>query len=281
MSLSELLKKRATINGVTKSSFKIPNIFGTKTSSAPTDTSTTPSLPTQPKFTKLSDLANAHLSSAKLTSNPPSLLRSNSINIMPTSNRPMFTLPKLKSDSPTSSSPVLSGERLTPHELSLQKIMELKRLHISGDVHNNHNHNVRTTYARCDTDDSTSSSPLPIEEQQFSVDLTSALIAPGEASQIISPRMHVAEPIDFKFVDCDIIEGSRSLPIVTKDCCLDISGIKAEVIGCRTKKTSSFGKILCSRYSRRFKPFVVHGFDNKHHIKPFGFEIIEIAAKKR
>lgn len=200
---------------------------------------------------------------------------------MPTSNGLKFNLPKLKSNSPTSCSPVLSGDRLTPHELSLQKIMGLKRLHISGDVPGNRSDSIQTTYAKCDTDDASSSSSLPNDDQQFSVDLMSALMAPGATNQISAPRKHMPEPIDFRFVDCDIIEHHRSLPIVTKDCCLDISGILADVIGCRTKKTSSFGKILCSRYSRRIKPFVVHGFDNKHHIKPFGFEIVETKVVKK
>lgn len=283
---------------MTKPTFKLPSIFGAKKPLLPLGNAAS-SLPTAPVIlNKFSDSANAHLPTARLGTDPTatSPLRSNSINIMPTANRSKFTVPKLNGYSPLGSSPTVgSGEQLTPHEISLQKIMELRRLKISGDGSPNSggsggsdDERIRTTYAKCDPDMSGSSSvpstavlPVAVDEQSFAVDLTCALNKPGTVNSVVAPVKRVAEPINFKFVDCDIIERPSARPIVTKDCRLDISGILADVIGCRTKQTSTFGRILCSRYTRRVKPYVVHGFDNKHQIEPFGFEIIDTATKKR
>lgn len=232
-------------------------------------------------------MANAHLTSANVTNDSPNPIRSASINITPPLNRPKFTLPKLNSNSPTNSSPVLSGDKLTPHEASLQKIMELKRLSISSDspaiipsgsLSATDFESVQTTYAKVNSDNGSSPSITVVEEPQFMVDLTRALIRPNAAMKNIRP---ISEKINFKFVDCDIAKHPFSLPNVTKDCCLDISEVMAEILLCRTKKTSCFGKILCSRYRNRRKPSLVHGFDNKHAIKPFGFEIAEKVTKKR
>lgn len=280
--MSELLKKRTSQNGVTKSTFKLPSIFGAKLSS-PNDS---PSPLSLPKFTKLSQMANAHLTSANSTNESPTKTRSANINITPPLNRPKFILPKLNSNSPTNSSPVLSGDKLTPHEASLQKIMKLKRLSISNDspastpsgLSAADLEHVQTTYANVDSDNSSSPSTNVVEEPQFMVDLSRALIRPNAAMNNIKP---VAEKNNFKFVDCDIAERPFLLPNVTKDCCLDISEVMADILLCRTKQTSCFGKILCSRYRNRRKPSLVHGFDNKHAIKPFGFEIVEKVTKKR
>lgn len=284
---------------MTKTTFKLPNIFGaTKPllpAAAVAAAAAAPSPPSaQPKYAKISDMANAHLSTAKLSADPAaaSPLRSNSINIMPAAgNLPRFPLPKLSGGSPFGSSPVLSAERLTPHEASLQKIMDLRRLTISGEGSPTgalDDSRVQTTYAQAGP------AELPVEPlsaavvaaadelEAFSVDLTSALNKPGTAGTAVpAPIRRAAEPIDFQFIDCDTSERPAPRPIVTKDCCLDISGIMADALVCRTKRTTAFGRVLCSRYSRRVKPFVVHGFKNKHQIKPFSFETVASAIKQR
>lgn len=262
MSLSDLLKQRTTTNGINAKKFKIPCIFGQNKS---TDTSNLSSSLQTPTFNNLSELVIAHLAN-DLVTNP-----SQSINIPQQLNGTKFSIPKL--NGVCNSSSLSSSENLTPHEMSLKKIMELKRLHISSNVDSITN-DIPTTYAKIEIGDAN-------KNENYVVDLTTALNDPGFKSSFISPVKQIAEPIDFKFIDCDIIERHKNvLPIMNKDCNLNLSNILNENILNRTKIVSQFGKILCSRYKCRKQPFVQHSFENKHKIKPFRFDIIKNRSTK-
>lgn len=225
------------------------------------------------KFTNLSDLANAHLSTNKLVNGIQKISLSESINIPKTTK---FTIPKLNGGS-GSVSPSSAGESLTPHEMSLKKIMDLKRLSISvNDTENTPPESTDTVM--------TSGHPnatVSVDKQQYPIDLTSALNGPNfNSSSIVAPTKHMAEKIDFKFIDCDIVEVSD--PFISQDCCLNISNILNENFDTRTKSTTAFGKILCSRYKRKKQSLVQsvqHGFVNKHLIKPFRFDVIAKPSK--
>lgn len=276
MSLTDLLKQRntAAVNGrVQAKKFKLPSIFGQKTT-----TSTEPVMPNATtdasmarptKFTNLSDLANAHLSTNKLVDSIQKISLSENINIPKTTK---FTIPKLNGDN-SSMSPSSTGESLTPHEMSLKKIMDLKRLGISTSVNDSEN----TLPGSTDTvmTNEHSNATMSVDEQQYPIDLTSALNGPNfDSSSIIAPTKRIVEKIDFKFIDCDIAEESD--PFISQDCCLNISNILNENFDTRTKSTTAFGQILCSRYKRKKQSLVQkvqHGFVNKHQIKPFRFDV--------
>lgn len=237
------------MNGGAKK-FKLPSVFGQKSNE------TTPS---PMKFNNLSDLANAHLSSTKLSAcDTPKMNHSPSISIPQQSNQSKFVIPKFNGGS---ASPSSGGESLTPHEVSLKKIMDLKRLHISAtsDTENTPPDNNKIVTSR-------------MEKQQFPIDLASALNGPNFSKPTIAPTKPVAEQIDFKFIDCDIAEVSNE-PLDTQDCCLNISNILEKKFSNRTKSTTAFGKILCSKYKRKKQLLIQHGFVSKHQIKPFRFDV--------
>lgn len=200
-------------------------------------------------------MTNAHLSSSNGSNETPTP----SINIpqQPQENRTKFLIPKL-SGGGSSVSPSSSADTMTPHELSLKKIMDLKRLHISTEP-------IVTV---ADVIDSMHE-PKCISM----VDLTSALNQPGFTNSIVVPDKRVVEQIDFKFNDCDIFESVNHMPIVTRDCCLNISNILDQQLKNRTKTTTPLGKILCSRFKCKSIPYVRHGFENKHKIQPFRFDV--------
>lgn len=205
-------------------------------------------------------MANAHLLSSSTSSVKDfgQDKQTPSINIPQTANKVKFFVPKLSGGSNLSLSPS-SSETPTPHELSLKKIMDLKRLSISDQE------NIPIT---------TAENKIIIDtEQKCLVDLTCALNKPGFASPMIVPEKRIIETIDFKFNDCNFIESPSPMPTVTRDCCLNISDIRSEKLKNRTKKTSPLGKILCSRFKCKSIPYIRHGFKNKHQIQPFRFDV--------
>lgn len=255
------------MNGVQTKKFKLPTIFGQK-STEPSPNATTPEAPTArpTKFSNLSELANAHLSTSKLVNGLQKISLSENINIPKQSN---FIIPKFSGGS-NSVSPSSAGESLTPHEMSLKKIMDLKRLHIS-------------------TPNDTENTPPDAEStagkhsvEKHPIDLASALNGPNFSSSIIAPTKRSVELIDFKFIDCDIAEESSTQPFISQDCCLNISNILNTNFDTRTKSTTAFGKILCSKYKRRKQSLiqsVQHGFVNKYQIKPFRFDVVSKFSK--
>lgn len=268
MSLTDLLKQRnSTVNDVQVKKFKLPSIFGQKSTASTLNVATDASTAQPIKFSNLSELANAHLSTSKLVNDLEKISLSENINIPKQSK---FIIPKLNGGS-GSVSPS-SGESLTPHEMSLKKIMDLKRLHIST-TNNTENTPPNTVTEQL--------KQMSLDTHQFPIDLTSALNGPNFSSSIIAPAKHPVEKIDFKFIDCDIAEVLYQ-PYISKDCCLNISNILEKQFDTRTKGTSAFGKILCSRYKRKKQSTIQniqHGFVNKHQIKPFRFDIINKSSK--
>lgn len=208
------------------------------------------------KFQNLSEMANAHLSSTTSVKDTGEK-QTPCINIPRPANKSKIFIPKLSGGSNLSLSPS-SSETPTPHELSLKKIMDLKRLSISDQE------NIPITTAENEIVDS---------EQKCLVDLTCALNKPGFALPMIVAEKRAIETIDFKFNDCDFIESSSSLPSVTRDCCLNISDVLREKLKNRTKNTSPLGKILCSRFKCKSIPYIRHGFEYKHKIQPFRFDV--------
>lgn len=220
------------------------------------------------KFNNLSELANARLSSSPLA-NESSQILSQNINIPQQSNQSKFIVPKLSGSGSgsCSMSPNSTGESLTPHEVSLKKIMDLKRLHISS---NHSKDNADGTLVETETVISNDSS---VDCQSFSIDLASALNGPHINNTIIPPAKLVVEEIDFKFIDCDIIEAKDPQLFVTQDCSLNIANIVEQHFEKRNKSTTAFGRILCSKYKRKQVPLIQHGFVTKYQIKPFNFDI--------
>lgn len=253
-------QRNSASNSSQAKKFKLPSIFGQKTIEAP-------NCMRPMKFNNLSELANAHLSSSPLA-NEPSKPHSENINIPQQSNQMKFVIPKWSGGSGSCSmSPNSTGESLTPHEVSLKKIMDLKRLHISSNHSKNDTENTSLETETVIFDDNS------VDCQPFSIDLASALNGPHISNTIIPPVKPIVEEIDFKFIDCDIIEASDPQPFVTQDCSLNISNILEQHFASRTKNTTAFGNILCSKYKRKQLPSIQHGFVTKYQIKPFNFDI--------
>lgn len=260
-----MLKQRnGPTNGLQANKFKLPSIFGQK-STDPISSS----LLRPVKFNNLSELANAHLSSSNgqvADQNPSQEQSQKSSFPQEAQNRSKFIIPKLSGGSGSS---LLSSNSMgtspTPHELSLKKIMDLKRLHISSE---------QTT---TDTSNVENSPPNPTMDisQSNSIDLTCALNDPNFNQPIIPATKPVIEEIEFKFIDCDIAEKSNDnyQMSVSQDCNLNMLNILDQHFEKRTKSTTSFGRILCSKYKRKQKPLIQHGFINKHHVKPFNFDL--------
>lgn len=261
-----MLKQRNSTNGSQANKFKLPSIFGQKSTNTPSVGSLGPV-----KFNNLSELANAHLSSsAKTTGKNPSQVLSQKISFpQEAQNRSKFMIPKLSGGSGSSLMPSLnsmSGSP-TPHELSLKKIMDLKRLHISSDQ-------TKTTDIEATNVEIPSANPTLESNQSSSIDLTCALNDPNFNQPIIPAAKPVIEEIEFKFIDCDITDKPNDGPMsVSQDCNLNMLNVLDQHFEKRTKSTTSFGRILCSKYKRKQQPLIQHGFISKHQIKPFNFDL--------
>lgn len=216
------------------------------------------------KFNNLSDLANAHLSHDSNASQKPSQTFTLPQQIQ---SRTKFVIPKLMGDSGSTAMPSPpNGGSPTPHELSLKKIMDLKRLHISSDETT-----VDLTTATSNAENF-QTDPLLTSTQSTSIDLACALNGPNFVEPIIPVVKPVMEEIEFKFIDCDITDKCNDPPVL-QDCNLNMLHILEQHFVKRTKCTTSFGRILCSKYKCKRQPLVQHGFINKHQVKPFNFEL--------
>lgn len=235
------------MNGCYVKKFTLPNIFSQKKS-----------------IPNTSDTFN-NLTSTQLRqiSNELPMRTTTSINI-PKSDKMTVFIPKLISSSMTSntSDPDSLGESLTPHEMSLKKIMDLKKLHLC-----NKNNKLINDSIKSDENN----------ENNFTIDLTSALASKSQ-QQLTVPVKPTVEKINFKFADCDAV--AISLP-TTHECEINISNIFTEQLSNRTKHTTAFGKILCSRLRRKNLPYVKHTFEPKNDIKPFRFDVLNKFKQKR
>lgn len=248
----------------------MPSIFGQKSTNTASSGSLGPV-----KFNNLSELANAHLSSSAKTANknPSQDCKSQKISFpQEPQNRSKFMIPKLSGGSGSSlmsSSNSMSGSP-TPHELSLKKIMDLKRLHISDPITTTTS-DIQATSTNVDKP---SANPALESNQSTSIDLTCALNDPNFNQPIIPATKPVIEEIEFKFIDCDIADKASDNPMsVLQDCNLNMLNVLDQHFEKRTKSTTSFGRILCSKYKRKQQPLIQHGFISKHQVKPFNFDL--------
>lgn len=231
-----MTKSHLNSNKIETPKFKLPSFGGGGIKSEDD-----PSLRTTNNFSSLSDFASFHLKT----------------------NTPTFALPKL------SSSPILVGSggsplsiqsgglpSLTPHQESLQKIMNLRKMTLSESEEKNSLPNE-------------TESDLPLK-----IDLTSALstdtrlpnpnrkpinVIPDDMHDIFIPQ----------FIECDIVPLLEQQ--ITHDCEIDISSLLDEILVGKTVNSSKFGKILCKKYRLRELQYIKHSFDVKSRINSFNF----------
>lgn len=205
--------------------------------------------PLASSFTKLSDFTNFHLqrSSGDLLSNV-------SVPRLNTASK-LFSIPKL---TPKFIAPPELRTELTPHELSLKKILDLKNIKLSDHV-------------LCTTENTlTKSAPLCADPV---IDLSTALRT-ANSIPIQIPFDNALENNENKsfipnYIDCDQAL-TILMPAITKDCEIDISNISHALN--RIKTISKFGKTLCSRYRCSAIPYVKHEFFIRHKIDRYAFE---------
>lgn len=237
-------------NGIQTKKFKLPSVFGS--SKAP---NLTPSPTT--KFNNLSELASAHLASANVLVDRKTIFSQN-IDI---TRQP-------KADYSSSASDSVD---LTPHEMSLKKIMDLKQLHISAQsIPNDFNQNVHTTFANATNDQST-------ESCKYVVDLQSAL---NIHSTSASPRTSVDQTDNNNFFDRGD-QNTQKTPLNAGDVAsirpshkmINVPDILNIQLFNRTLRTTPLGKVLCNRYKFKNQPYINHKIPTKHIIKPFRFDV--------
>lgn len=180
-----------------------------------------------------------------------------------------------------------SSGSLTPHELSLKKIMDLRKLRINdeADISNPVDSNLSSSAEKVTASYIPNSESLPssinktsnLLSDNFVVDLRSALVT--EHDKIIVPTKVLPEKFHIKFVDCDAKPSKFSFPILTHNCEIDISDVLNKTLLNRTKHTTAFGKILCSRFRCKDQPYIKHGFNPKHVVIPFKFDTLNHLAR--
>lgn len=225
---------------------------------SPSDTSKVSNTEGAPKklFTNLSDLTSFHLQSNSVspTSQTFSIPKLGSLplfgKIEPNSSS-TFVIPKLVQAQKSPQNYQLE-KTLTPHEISMQKIMELKKIQISTEPKLNVPPKLMTTNTRTD-------------EKQHIIDLSSA-IRTENCPIVVAPAPIVNHSIDLIMATAI----TAPLPTITEVCEIDCSG----VINFKTQKAkliSKFGKILCSKYRCKSMPYIKHEFMHLNSIKPFLF----------
>lgn len=233
-------------------------------------------------FANLAEMANYRLKTSSL--NGPV---SQNISVPSSQNARSFVIPRLNSSaSPNHGS---SSDGPTPHEMSLKKIMDMRKLNISGSVSPSDT-NTPKPLVLGDISDfkaalsvnppktaTSHDSPLA-NSSNFVVDLSAALFAKGD--KITVPAKFIPEEFELQFVDCEqMAPAAIILPFVTQDCEIDISNVLDVSLANRTNKTSPFGKVLCSRFRCKRMPYVSHEFQPKHQIVPFAFDTINKIRK--
>lgn len=147
--------------------------------------------------------------------------------------------------------------------------MNLKNLHISREMQEN-------------------VEPLPIDNDRdvyFHVDLTKAL-ATKPHERVVIDAIKPMETIDYKFVDCELPavklkRAMANMPRITHECEIDIANILNEQLSNRAQRITTFGKVLCSRFRCINRPQIKHGFNPKHKIVPFRFDVLNKIPQKK
>lgn len=167
-----------------------------------------------------------------------------------------FTIPKLTNspivDAASHLTNATSKTELTPHEISLRKIMDLKKIHITEK-------------------------PKVLENIQsplIEIDLSTALRTDTKIPITTNALLDTAtEPFVPMYIDCDLpatLNKYQLMPNVTQDCEIDISHLLNVKLP-TARVISKFGKTLCSRYRCKDLPYIMHCFEPKHSIKQFLF----------
>lgn len=233
-------------------------------------------------FANLAEMANYRLKDSSL--NGPV---SQNIAVPSSQNARSFVIPRLNASvSPSHGS---SSDGLTPHEMSLKKIMEMRKLNISGSVSPSDTHtdkplvlgDISNFKAALSVNPPKIVAPLesPLANtSNFVVDLSAALFSKDD--KITVPAKFIPEVFEMQFVDCEpLTPAAIILPNVTQDCEIDISHVLDVSLANRTNITSPFGKVLCSRFRCKRMPYVSHEFQPKHQIVPFAFNTINKIRK--
>lgn len=129
--------------------------------------------------------------------------------------------------------------------------------------------------------------PLPAtnaRETRFHVDLTKALTT--ETDDRVIDTVKPMETIDYQFIDCELPATRlkitmENMPRITHECEIDIANILNERLTNRTRRTTAFGKVLCSRFRCVNRPQIQHGFVPKHKIVPFRFDVLNKIVAQR
>lgn len=257
------------MNGLPKRKFNLPNIFGKiSPATAPIDSIDNSAI--EQCTTGVENLISSLSESTQAMSLPFKTPISKNISIPRQpfgSDETRFSIPKFSLGSNSSVSPS-SCDVLTPHEISLKKIMDLKKLHIAADAQEN-------------------VAPMSTANEnngRFHVDLTKALAT--EPNDRVNDAVIPMETIDYKFIDCEmpaakLKRAMANMPRITHECEIDIANILSERLTNRTKQTTAFGKILCSRFRCTKRPQIKHGFHPKHKIAPFPFDVLHKFAQKK
>lgn len=198
-------------------------------------------------FNKLSEFANFHLTNrpaetSKETNTPKFTIPK--FSMTDSSTKSTFIIPKLNSASKVDD---LKNKIETPHELSMQKIMALTDLKISG-------------YSK----------PSKLLSSNQTVDLSTALRTDVNVPIVVPHKVSTNDSFQPKFIDCEIL--TDYLPTITKDCEIDASHVLIRNCGkFRTRNYSTFGKIICSKFRARSVPYVDHDFRQRNAIEAFSF----------
>lgn len=248
----DLIKLRSGTPPVaSKPTFALPQIFS---NSSTTQVSS-------PAFSKLSDLTNFHLS----TGGGGGSLSATSGFVIP-----KLTLGLSKCEAATAA----ATTTLTPHELSLKKIMDLK--------------NIRLTEQTSGDETEQNRPVVGVDVVSSKIDLSSALRT-ANCVPIVMAAIDSAPPFVPTYIDCE--QTTAIMPTITQDCQIDVSDLLLLATtdgGHQPKRVSPFGKTLCMRYTfvdnnsddlmkqqqrrRRRLNRVKHEFTIRHHIRPYGFQ---------
>lgn len=230
--------------------FNLPNLFGNKLSSASNEST---SIDNVSVADQCANDANSNLSEYVTASKAAVSDRINIVRTQSGAAQSPFVIPKFSLGNNSSISPKPVDD-LTPHEISLKKIMDLKKMHISHDTQENVEVSPHMAH--------------DANDPSFNVDLTEALTTEPNNRRRRSDKS--METIDYRFVDCEVPTVKMTRALV--ECEIDIANIMREQLSNRSRKTTAFGKVLCSRFRCTNRPQIEHGFYPKHKIVPFHFD---------
>lgn len=219
-----------------------------------------------PAFDNLTEMATYRLKNNKKASSSIAIPK---FSKSPISN---FLIPKLS----MKQSPNSAGCELTPHEKSLKKIMQMRNMSISDDADKIQENTIPIPMPSV-TNNSTEEHSRLLDSTKFVVDLSTALLTKNDK---VRARIKLSpEQFEVQLVDCELPTLGTLAPDITQVCEIDATAIIDMRLSNRTYKSTSLGKILCSRFRCKKMPYVSHKFKPKHTVVPFAFNIPNIIRK--